>query len=97
MSEHLPSEINRIIPELSENQLILLNQKIIERLKLLSKARQLNEISKYSVGDKISFEHSGSVVTGKIIRLNQKTVSILTDDNHRWNVSPALISKYIDV
>ena len=97
MKTDLPVEIKRIIPKLDENQLILLNHQIVERLKLLNKARQLNEMSKYTVGEKVSFDHYGRIITGKIIRLNQKTVSRLTDENEKWNVAPALISKIVEV
>jgi hypothetical protein len=28
-----------------------------------------------------------------LVRYNKKTVSLVTDDGHRWNVSPALLTR----
>ncbi len=53
-------------------------------------------MSKFSIGESVSFECSGDLKTGSIIRLNQKTVSIITDDDERWNVAPSLLSKVIE-
>ncbi len=35
----------------------------------------------------------GRRVTGILVRYNKKTVSLMTDDGHRWNVSPALLQR----
>lgn len=32
----------------------------------------------------------------QLICLNQKTVSIFTENNYRWNVSPSLLSRIIE-
>jgi hypothetical protein len=29
---------------------------------------------------------------GLVLRLNKKSVSIVTDDGHQWNVAPGLLS-----
>ncbi len=97
MSSELPVEVTNIITKLSEQQLIQLNRKIVERIKFLNKSRQLNEMSKFSKGDRVSFEYSGDLITGNIIRLNQKTVSLITDDNEHWNVAPSFLSKVVDI
>ncbi len=97
MNSDLPAEIVNIIPQLDEHQLIQLNRRIVERIKFLNKSRQLNEMSKFYKGDSVSFECSGDIKTGTIIRLNQKTVSIITEDNERWNVAPSFLSKVIEV
>ena len=34
-------------------------------------------------------------VSGVITRYNKKTVTVITDDGRRWNVSPGLLSKVI--
>jgi len=31
-------------------------------------------------------------VAGVLVRYNRKTVTIITDDGQRWNVSPSLLS-----
>ncbi len=92
MNTKLPDKIEEILPKLDEKQLRLLNRIVVERLKLLSKARQLNAMSKFTTGDGVFFLHDGEEIYGRIIRLNQKTVSIITDDNYQWNVAPSLIT-----
>ena len=44
--------------------------------------------------DRVSFTASdGSIKSGVIIRLNKKTVSLRTDDDQLWKVSPSFLRK----
>jgi hypothetical protein len=44
--------------------------------------------------ERVSFEaEDGRLITGMLVRYNKKTVSLVTDDGHRWNVSPALLKR----
>ena len=46
---------------------------------------------------KVSFEHYGKVIKGRIIKINQKTVSMLTLDNkQKWKVAPVFLKKEKD-
>lgn len=46
------------------------------------------------LGDRVSFQPEGlPPVTGMLTRYNRKSVSIITDDGHRWNVAPAFLRK----
>ena len=92
MEVKLPATIENIIPKLNEEQLRLLNRIIVEKLKLLSRAHHLKEMAKYNIGDIVSFKHHDKKKVGKIIRLHQKTVSIITENNERWNVAPSLLT-----
>ena len=79
---------------LNEKELIDLNRKIVERLKFLESMRAHSEMLEFSVGEKVSFTPSGrNKVTGILIKYNKKTVSILTDDGEKWNVSPHLLER----
>lgn len=92
--DSLPAFIEREIPKLNEHQLRLLNQRIVERLKLMTKAKALNALSKFNLGDVVSFDHYDETIKGRITRINQKTVSVITeDDRHKWNVSPNFLTK----
>jgi hypothetical protein len=93
MDETLPAQVEAILNRLNKDQLILLNKVIVERLKLMDAANALKELSKFSVGDEVAFSYYGEEVKGKIIKLNRKTVSILSDKNNRYNVSPSLINR----
>ncbi|HMM74502.1 MAG TPA: hypothetical protein PJ986_02260 [Gammaproteobacteria bacterium] len=82
------------IDKLTEKQLIDLNNRIVERLKFLSQMRAHAEMLEFSVGDRVVFRPPGrGEVVGVLTRYNRKTVTVLTDDGQKWNVSPALISK----
>lgn len=48
------------------------------------------------VMDCVGFNHDGQEIFGIVIRLNQKTVSLITKDQHRWRVSYGVLFKVID-
>lgn len=48
------------------------------------------------VGDCVGFNKDGEEITGMVVRLNFKTVSLVTADRHRWRVSYASLYKIID-
>jgi hypothetical protein len=82
------------IEQLSEKELIDLNHRIIQRLRFLEAARANSEMIKFSVGDKVTFKPSGDKQqTGVLVKYNKKTVTVLTDQGVRWNVSPNLLTK----
>lgn len=39
-----------------------------------------------SIGDMIWFEHNGNKIIGKVMKLNPKTVKVVTNAGMRWNV-----------
>ncbi len=78
--------VEQAIDLLSEEQLRLLERKIVFKL-------HLKIMQNFKVMDKVSFEYQGRKVSGVIIRLNQKTVTLVEEDGHKWNVSPKYLSK----
>jgi hypothetical protein len=48
------------------------------------------------IGDCVGFNHDGREIAGIVIRLNHKTVSLITKDRRRWRVSYKLLYKVID-
>jgi rRNA maturation protein Rpf1 len=82
------------IDQLTEDELIELNRRIVERLKFLENMHAHREMMQFTPGEKVSFEVSGrGRQTGTIVKLNKKTVSVITDNGRKWNVSPQLHSK----
>jgi len=80
------------IDKLTEAELIDLNNRIVERLRFLSQMRAHARMLEFRIGDKISFQAEGDrSVIGILTRYNRKTVTVVTDDGRRWNVSPALL------
>jgi hypothetical protein len=47
----------------------------------------------FNMGERVWFDREGEVIKGRIIKFNQKTISILTEDNIQWNVTPSLLRR----
>lgn len=80
------------IDELTEEELVDLNHRVVERLRLLAQMRAHAVMLKFSIGQRVVFEPGdGRIVTGTLTKYNKKTVTVISDDGHRWNVSPGLL------
>jgi hypothetical protein len=79
------------IDKLTEAELIDLNHRVVERLRLLKQMRAHVAMMEFKIGDRVAFQadHRG-YVEGMLTRYNRKSVTVITDDGHRWNVSPGL-------
>ena len=86
-------KVETMLHELTVHDLIYLNRIIVDRIKYLQKVNSLVEMEKFRIGETVSFNHNGRFITGKIIKFNQKTISVLADDDRQWNVSPQLLMK----
>ena len=84
------------LDELSYDELLDLNDRIIERLKILDAADALNAMMKFNVGAKVCFDSTKhGMQVGTLIKFNQKTVTVLTDEGRRWKVSPQMLSPIV--
>ena len=82
------------IDELTEAELIDLNHRIVERLKFLNHMRAHAHMLEFKIGDRVTFQPQGGPPVMSIhTRCNKKTVTVITDAGHRWNVSPAFLDK----
>jgi hypothetical protein len=80
------------IDRLTEAELMDLNRRIVERLRFLHQMRAHATMLQFSIGDRVTFEtNEGRTVVGTLVRYNKKTVSVLTDEGRRWNVSPRFL------
>lgn len=87
----LPSDMLIDLTKLSEDELIELNRRIVERLQLLRSAKSLNQLARFSVGMVVEFNtDDGRTVSGMVARLNRQTATIVTASG-RWRVSPSLL------
>jgi len=56
------------------------------------RTRQIME--DFRPGDVVSFRaEDGQTVTGVLVRLNKKTVTVHTENGARWNVAPQLLTR----
>ena len=85
------------ITKFSEAQLTELNRQIVARLRHLQEMRMQQQMQSFRVGDRTSFHAPGhDPKTGIVAKCNRKTVTVITDDGHQWNVAPVFLSKMID-
>src|SRR5271169_6019417 len=76
------------IDVMTEFELIDLNHRIVARLRFLRQIDAHEAMLEFRIGERVTFHPDGRPpVTGMITRYNKKTVSIVTDDGHRWNVA----------
>jgi hypothetical protein len=89
--------MNIDLSKLDEAELMELNRQIVARLRYLQEARTHHQMLSYSVGDRVRFHPPGhDPKTGIIAKYNRKTVTVITDDHHHWNVAPVFLSRVID-
>jgi hypothetical protein len=86
-------QVDKLIKNYSIEELVIVNKMIVERIKHLQKTNTLFEMAKFRIGDVVSFKAHDKFISGRIIKFNQKTISILSDDNVLWNVSPKVLMK----
>lgn len=85
-------EIN--IDKLTEAELTDLNNRIVARLRFLSQMRAHAQMLEFRIGDRVSFQPEGRrSVVGMLTRYNRKTVTVISDDGQRWNVTPTLLRR----
>ena len=85
------------LSKLDEAELVELNRQIVARLRYLQEARTHHQMLSYSVGDRVRFHPPGhDPKTGIIAKYNRKTVTVITDDHHQWNVAPVFLSRVVD-
>ena len=82
------------IDQLAEPELVDLNRRIVERLRLLQQMRAHQQMLAFKIGDRVAFGADGrGTIEGMLTRYNRKSVTVITDDGRQWNVSPALLSR----
>lgn len=80
------------IDNLTEEELLELNHRVVERLKYLDQVRDHAAMLKLRPGDRVSFiAKDGREVCGVLMKYNKKTVSVVTDSGQKWNVSPGFL------
>jgi hypothetical protein len=84
-----PSQID--IDGLTERELIDLNRRIVERLRMLQQLRAHRNMLQFSVGQRVRFRTDSRTIEGTLTRYNRKTVTVITDAGEQWNVAPSLL------
>ncbi|MDZ4347881.1 MAG: hypothetical protein U1E51_36200 [Candidatus Binatia bacterium] len=82
------------IDQLSEEELIDLNNRVVARLRFLNQMRAHSQMLDFRIGDRVTFHPEGyPPLFGMITRYNRKTVTVITNGGQCWNVAPGLLRK----
>lgn len=86
------TDINKAIlsGNLSADELHSVNQAVKAAYTMLQSRAKFS----FYVGESVRFTtRSGELVTGKVVKINQKTITVRTDTGMQWKVSPSLLRK----
>lgn len=54
----------------------------------------MQSMADFRPGDVVSFQTDrGETITGVLVRLNKKSVTVHTENDNRWNVAPQLLTR----
>ena len=82
------------IDRLSESELVDLNHRVVERLRLLQQMRSHVQMLEFKVGERVQFQPDGyPPVTGVLTRYNRKTVTVIAETGQQWNVAPQFLRR----
>jgi hypothetical protein len=82
------------IDQLTETELVDLNRRIVERLRMLHQMHAHVRMLEFNIGERVSFQtDQHTIVEGTLVRYNKKSVTVVSEDSGRWTVSPALLRK----
>jgi biotin-(acetyl-CoA carboxylase) ligase len=82
------------IDHLTESELIHLNEKIVQRLRMIRQMRAHVQMLDFKIGERVWFQtEQEEIVRGMLVRYNKKSVTVVTDDGHRWTVSPGFLRR----
>jgi len=86
--------IDEVIDEMPEAVLKTLHDRIVNRLNVLQRQRVMQSMADFRPGDVVSFQTDrGEIITGVLVRLNKKSVTVHTENDNRWNVAPQLLTR----
>lgn len=54
---------------------------------------QQKKVTNFAIGDTVTFNAKGVVLTGTVEKINQKTVSVRVSPTERWKVTGTLLTK----
>lgn len=80
------------IENLSLKELVELHDRIARRLWELEKGKLSEKLGEFQIGDQVSFQQEGRTITGIVIRVNRKSLSIRSQEGH-WYVPPWAVTK----
>jgi len=84
------------LDDLTYEQLLALNREVVTRIKHMRALKSLHAMAKMNLGQRVCFDAHGTMMTGTVVKFNQKTVVVHTDDHLSWKVAPSLLRPLLD-
>lgn len=79
------------IEDLTLDELHDLNDLICKRIEYLQLQNDINVLSQLRLGQKVHFKAPEGQVFGVVIKINKKSVMVVSDDNRQWKIPPGLV------
>ena len=70
-------------------------RRIVRRINALQRSKVAEKLQEFDIGDEVSFEHEGDIISGTVItviRVNKNTLTVRSERGS-WYISPGLASK----
>ncbi|PIV64145.1 MAG: hypothetical protein COZ37_03445 [bacterium (Candidatus Ratteibacteria) CG_4_10_14_3_um_filter_41_18] len=80
------------IENLSLKDLVELHDRIARRIWELEKGKLSEKLGEFQIGDRVNFQSEGKTVSGTVIRVNRKTLSVRSQEGY-WYVAPWAVTK----
>lgn len=86
------------IEDMSIDQLLELNELICRRIDVLRNQNDFDVLKQLHVGQQVHFDSQEGQVFGTVIRINRKTVVVLTADRRQWKLPARMLKilKHVD-
>lgn len=85
------------IDQFSIEELYILNERIVERIKFLEHAQAHVSMMAFNIGARVSFETAEGRQIGRLVKRNRKTVNVDTDDGRHWRIPPHLLMEVKEI
>ena len=85
------------IEDLTIDELLDLNQIICNRIDYLRTLADQEKIRQLHIGNTVSFESREGTIFGIVIKLNRKTVVVLSEDQRQWKVPPGMLTQVKEI
>lgn len=92
MDEQRRLELQHFVDGLNEAEFEVFYRQLGDRYRLLRRAEELRAMNQFRLMDRVFFHHNREHISGTVVRINQRTLSILTDTARRWTVAPEFLA-----
>jgi hypothetical protein len=89
----VPAVVGDLLRKLNEEQLRELNRLVVERIKLIRRAKSAMSMAKFNFRDKVYFMRNGEKMVGTVVRMNPRSVTIVLADGVEWRIAPDFLTK----